>query len=263
MFIVRIHLFICLLLILYVAHYFYITVNLAQKVSTIPNKTVQITGTLMDIPEYLPAKSAFILKTDEINHESQTILLRLNWYGPRPILWASDNWQLTAKLKAAKPGELYADFDYGKWLLEQGISASGYVVKSYANQHLQNNRTYWLLNLRQTIAWKIFRLLKDKRAAAVIVALTVGSRAYIHESMWMLLQNTGTNHLIAIAGLHVGVLVFIGFWLFKNSWRLFPSALLCCSADSIGWLGAFIFGLIYSALAGFAIPTQRALIMLL
>jgi competence protein ComEC len=77
---------------------------------------------------------------------------------------------------------------------------------------------------------------------------------------WQAFIRTGTNHLIAISGLHIGLVAALVLmtlrllsllrWLsFLGRWRV----LLVCSFVAAG---------LYAALADFTIPTQRALLML-
>jgi len=45
----------------------------------------------------------------------------------------------------------------------------------------------------------------------ILLALTVGDRDAIGPSAWDVLIRTGTNHLVAISGLHIGVVAQLGF----------------------------------------------------
>ncbi len=75
------------------------------------------------------------------------------------------------------------------------------------------------------------------------------------------MQRTGTNHLIAISGLHIGFVALCGFTLGSLLGR--PLNLMFYRVPS-AWAGhglALVLALAYSALAGFSLPTQRALVM--
>jgi len=84
----------------------------------------------------------------------------------------------------------------------------------------------------------------------VLLALSTGDRSAITPTQWQLFQRYGLNHLVVISGLHVGLLAGAGF--------------LIGGLVSRRWahLGAASLALLYSALAGFALPTVRALVML-
>jgi competence protein ComEC len=76
------------------------------------------------------------------------------------------------------------------------------------------------------------------------------------------LRNTGTNHLMAIAGLHIGIMAGIAHAVVSYAWRFAPALLLRMPAQIAGACAALFMAVIYSLLAGFSIPTQRACIML-
>ncbi len=89
----------------------------------------------------------------------------------------------------------------------------------------------------------------------VIEALVFGSRNNISLQTWQGLQQSGLSHLIAISGLHIGIVFGIGWWMGRTVLRLLPAATYA----------PIIFGMVcafcYAALAGFSLPTIRALIM--
>lgn len=74
--------------------------------------------------------------------------------------------------------------------------------------------------------------------------------------------NTGTNHLLAISGLHIGLIAGLIYALVYLLWRLSGGFCLWKPAAEIAAIAATFAGFVYAFLAGFSIPTQRALIML-
>lgn len=183
-------------------------------------------------------------------------LLRLKWFDKDSIK-PGQRWRLLVRLKKpsglANPG----GFDYQSWLITQGYSATGYVrdsslSKEPANQQAIVDRMRW--DAAQAI---------DKRTAnldnkGLIKALIVGDKRQVTPELWQLFARTGTSHLMVISGLHVGLLAAMGFVIGRYStlllnWR-WP-------ADSGGAICAIVTSGIYSAAAGFTLPTQRALTM--
>ncbi len=77
-----------------------------------------------------------------------------------------------------------------------------------------------------------------------------------------MLTHTGTNHLIAISGLHLGLIAGLIYFLARTLWRQFHFATQFIPAPIIASIFAFVGALFYAALAGFSLPTQRALIMI-
>ncbi len=93
----------------------------------------------------------------------------------------------------------------------------------------------------------------------LLMALVFGEQQEVSKEQWQQLRDGGIIHLIAISGLHIGLAAWLGHlagrllilvpW-FRSLGNRLPDG---CA------LGV---ALLYSALAGFALPTQRALLML-
>ena len=79
---------------------------------------------------------------------------------------------------------------------------------------------------------------------------------------WEVFRRTGTSHLIAISGLHIGLIAGFMFLVVNFVWRQIPALTLRIPAQQIAAVFSLGAALFYSLLAGFSLPTQRALIML-
>lgn len=92
-------------------------------------------------------------------------------------------------------------------------------------------------------------------------ALTIGHKSNISTRQWQVLRNTGTSHLMAISGLHIGLVAGLVFFLVR---KLVPVWLLrFSSAAQFAAIISLLVAGFYALLAGFSVPTQRAFIMLL
>ena len=83
------------------------------------------------------------------------------------------------------------------------------------------------------------------------MALMIGEREAIPPEQWQVLRNTGTNHLMAIAGLHIGIMAGFAHVVVTWIWRLVPALLLHLPAQLAGASAALLMAIIYSLLAGF------------
>lgn len=99
--------------------------------------------------------------------------------------------------------------------------------------------------------------------AALAQALFLGYRHMVPREVQEAFQKAGTAHLLAISGLHVGLAAWAAFRLVQLCLRFFwPQVLLKIpDVHLAGWAGG-IAAAVYAVLAGFAVPTQRAFIML-
>lgn len=228
-------------------------------------KDIVVDGRIASIPERRQHSLRFELaplgSPDPTVSDRLPRRLRLSWYGRAPALEADDVWRLTVRLK--RPNGLMnpGGFDYEAWLFQHGIGATGYVRKQAGNRRLR--RAIGLTRLRQSIAAAIHRSLPESANAGVIAALAVGARSGMSAPQWGVLTATGTNHLLAISGLHIGLVAGLVLLLTRRLWAQSTRLTNRFAAPRAGAVAALLAATIYAALAGFSIPTQRALIMLL
>jgi competence protein ComEC len=227
-------------------------------------KDFVITGTICDIPASADTEQRFMLEVEEfIAHDYSGPVpekLKLSWYYGEPVR-AGESWQFNVRLKPPHGFMNPGGFDYEAWLFQNGINATGYVRKSEINRKLQPAALLDSTATRQVIAENIDSVLHDSAFAGFVAALAVGDRSAIDPHQWRVLINTGTNHLMAISGLHIGLAAAFGYFLCR---RLLPArAMQFIPAQHAAMISAVIIALAYAILAGFAIPTQRALLMLL
>ena len=116
--------------------------------------------------------------------------------------------------------------------------------------------------------------MKKHEMSSFIYALTFGDRSLITKEQWQVLAATGTQHLIAISGLHLGLIATGGFYFFISIFRVLAFTLHFIPCLKVHWVNQNLpyimqvilscaLALFYAYLAGFSLPTIRALIMLL
>ena len=91
----------------------------------------------------------------------------------------------------------------------------------------------------------------------------LGIRDDMTSDDWNTLTSTGTIHLTAISGLHIGLIATLAFFIGRWLWALPVFTLHWVPASKMGAVFAMMAAVLYAALAGFSIPTQRALIMVI
>ncbi len=227
-------------------------------------KTIPITGTVSSLPEVTKDRTRFEFTLDTLNGrlEKKPKLL-LSWYlGARPI-HVGEKWQLNVRLKRphglANPG----GFDYEKWLFQKKIRATGYIANQPGNSRIHAAHwSYSIDTFRENLAQKMEKNLKGEETTGMIVALVMGLQKGIATSQWNVMRSTGTSHLMAISGMHVGFVAGFMYAIVNFIWRRYPKLLLILPAMQAAALGGFFSAIIYAAMAGFSLPTQRAVIML-
>lgn len=184
----------------------------------------------------------------------------------RPVR-PGERWRFTVRLKRPHGNANPGGFDYEAWLLERNIRATGYVRP---NPPVQLSEMVWrpdyvIERLRFDIRASFSRLLPEERYpwAGILVALAVGDQRAINGELWTTFNRTGTTHLMSISGLHVTMVAALFGWLVAFGWRRSPRLALALPTQKAGLLAACVAALLYSLLAGFAVPAQRTLIMML
>jgi competence protein ComEC len=231
-------------------------------------RDIRVSGQIAGLPEVSEKATRFLLRVSEAQSGVQIVpfssLVRLSWYGGEtPPLRVGETWDLTVRLRRphgfANPG----GFDAERWLFQQGVRAVGSVRTSADNRPLDAGvGGYWLGRLRQHLSERLAAVLGDRPELGLVQALVLGERSGISSATWDSLMRTGTNHLVAISGLHVGIVAGMFFFLTRLLWSRSEGLCRRIAAPRAAALAGFAGALSYSALAGFAVSTQRALVML-
>ncbi len=247
---------------LWAGFYFQSAVNLKLD-NSFDNQVVMLSGVIVDIPEIKPRSVRFLVKPDFIEGYNQRLpnKIRLSWYRSKQLPVAGQRWQFRAKLRRPSGFHNPAGFDYERWLLVKGIGATGYIKKSSGNR-LLDHTPWWNINqLRSKVAQSIDHKCEGCDNQGLIKALTIGYRSDIQLSQKQILKDSGTAHLLAISGLHIGLISGLFYLLGRWLWQVYFFHYRYNRLEFSAVL-SFIAGLSYAALAGFSIPTVRALIML-
>jgi len=188
--------------------------------------------------------------------------IRLSWRTPNEVR-LGEYWKLPVRLKRPRGFANPRGFDYQAWLISKGIVATGYVYGDDVQKLEYPSDFFQLLLIRDHVSAVLDRLLLSKtdsevKRSELLRALLIGDKAGITKQQWNVFKGTGTIHLMAISGLHVGLIATLAAVL--ASLVLRPLVLvarpiyfrLCVASLSIA--SAFF----YAQLAGFSLPTQRA-----
>lgn len=190
--------------------------------------------------------------------------VRINWYQTFRSVKPGERWRLQLRLKRAHGFANPGGFDYEGWLFRQAIGATGYVRRHEHNQRLATAGSGQLLDQwRYGLLQRLRAQLQDNPNKGLLLALLMGERTDISAQQWQLLSTTGTNHLFVISGLHVGFVALCAYFVFFHLSRLLLLGPPRIAAQQLGAAGALLSSCFYAAMAGFSLPTQRALIMLL
>lgn len=188
-------------------------------------------------------------------------------------LKVGDEWQFWVKLKKPRAYSNPGSFDKEKYYFQNRLQAQGRILlkmpgrKKGIDCSPKKIASHWTVypihRLRSELYQKMKITLKNKRFGPLITALVLGIREGITEEQWAVFRDTGTAHLMAISGLHVGLVASVIYYMTQLIWRCLPQSFLMIPAAWAGACTAIMAAVIYAILAGFSVPTQRAVVMIL
>lgn len=242
-------------------------------------KNITVIGVVASLPEQTEHGQRFLFDVEQVltkeaivpNH----ISLSINQpYSATPVKSAieipqvqvGERWQWTVRLKRPHGVVNPHGFDFEGWALAENMRAMGSVrlksgVKRLDEQVL--NPRYFVDYVRANVASRIANVLEAKPYAGVIRALVIGEDSQISQHDWDVYLRTGTNHLMSISGLHITMLSGLIFSLVYWGWRRAPMLLMRLPAKKAAAIAGMFTAIVYAAMAGFSIPTQRTLYMLM
>ncbi|MEO0394339.1 MAG: ComEC/Rec2 family competence protein, partial [Pseudomonadota bacterium] len=183
---------------------------------------------------------------------------------PRP----GDQVQVRSILRPP-PLPAYPDgYHFGRDLFFQQIGAVGFTIGSldYQPRDAHNiadlSAWFWtrVEGVRSTVSQIINRHL-ERETAGVATALLTGQRGGISEPTYDDIRRAGIAHLLAISGLHLGIVAGWIFLVTRMSLALIPGLALRRPIKKYSALIALVGAGAYVLLAGAPVPTIRAFIM--
>lgn len=225
-------------------------------------QVMAVKGVVSSIPEVYPDYARF--RFDPLPDDEQQDLpgrLLVYWYRDFPALSVGENWRLELQLKPPWGRVNFQGGDRERWLFAEGIGGLGtvrngeYLPADTLNQH-------FFQQARSFVREKIYVLIDDERMRGVVQALAIADRSGMAFTDRQLLSSTGTSHLLAISGLHVGLAAVGGAWLARITMLLLPVTMAARWGFSASLAGALFAALAYATLANWGVSTQRAVLML-
>jgi len=235
-------------------------------------KTVTIVGQIENSPTRNPntvSCTASLLEviTDQHRQPAQGLIKLSLPAGDFP-LFPGDHFMARAKVSRissfANPGL----FNYREYLAQKDILLQGWISSPLhllkLETPLRSSPLQRLHFVAQGVRSSIGRFVDQNlnaEDAALYKALLIGERGSIPNRTIEAFKCSGTMHLLAISGLHIGILAFFCIFLFRWLLNLFPSLLQHYSAWKMASLLALLPLMAYAVIAGWQPPVVRALIM--
>jgi competence protein ComEC len=243
-------------------------------------KSVEIIGVVASLPEVTERGERFKFDVEKMLTPGAKIPVHisLNFYREiesqksenAPVLTnifhAGQRWQFTVRLK--RPHSTYNPhgFDFEAWALAENMRATGAIRNKSGYKKLANfvfKPSYLIENAREKVGKIINQSLANKLYTGVIRALVVGDDSQITQAQWDVFFKTGVGHLVSISGLHITMLAGLVFAATAFFWRRFPRLVMRLPTHKAATIAGVLVALLYALLAGWSVPTQRTIFMLM
>ncbi len=162
-----------------------------------------------------------------------------------------DTYEVKGKLTSLKAPSNPGEFNQERYLRGENVS---YICFGTGGRKLEDTTFYikeQLQNIRGKIS-SVYRKDLPKKKAGILCAMVLGEKRYLEEEMKLLYQQNQIAHVLAISGLHMGI---VGMGLFRLRRKQGASYL-----EAFVQAGVVILG--YGILTGLSDSTLRAMLML-
>lgn len=237
---------------------------------------VQVRGTVAEQVNRTPDRLAVIIEMSQVKEASDwepaSGRLLMAWRAPDRRLYPGDTIEAVMRIRPPYGTKNPGGFDYAAYLSRKGVHAVASLWDAEAIRIRERAATgYWLPAIidrwRGAIDDAATRSLNGP-ALGVFLAVIIGEQGLISPDVHDVFTATGTAHIVAISGTHLGILAGLTFFLVRRGARHLPSrwleqVTLWITPTRLAVLITVPMVVLYALLAGAKISTLRALVMLL
>lgn len=204
------------------------------------------------------------IKNGEVFKTQGRALVRVNGY--LDGLSYGDSVNMLATFK--RPGSISNPgvFDYDWYLKRKGIHVVAkvndkrLVIKSPSDS---SRFVFGILNFTEGLRVKVNKFIDEGsyKEPELLKALTTGTKKGMDSNVRETFIVTGTIHLLAISGLHVGLVAALFYGLMMFAFKRFGNMALRYDIHRMALIATALMIVFYCLLAGYSIPTIRASLM--
>lgn len=191
--------------------------------------------------------------------------VRLVLKGRQPELQLGDWVDVLAVVTPPLPPTAPGDFDFQRMAFFMELGGTGFAlgqvrILSHARQGDEQSLSRWIDQARLTASTRIRQILPGD-TGAVVDALMTGQRGGISAAAMENIRDAGLAHLLAISGLHLGLLASTLFFGVRLLLALIPAISLRHDIKKWAAVLALVGTFAYTLFSGASVPTQRAFLM--
>ncbi|MCK4939517.1 MAG: ComEC/Rec2 family competence protein, partial [Rhodospirillaceae bacterium] len=181
--------------------------------------------------------------------------------------FSSGDWvRVRATIKPPSPPAMPGAFDFQRQSYFRGLGGVGFsfgraTIEGRAPTTGTQSISFMIERVRENINLTVRSILVGEKGG-IASALMTGDRAAIPKEIMVAMRNSGLAHLLAISGLHVGLIAGILFFSVRAILVLLPGLALRFPVKKWAAIAAMLGAAYYAIISGTTIPTQRAFLML-
>ncbi|WP_298431709.1 ComEC/Rec2 family competence protein [uncultured Jannaschia sp.] len=202
------------------------------------------------------------VRLDGVPRHETPARVRVSLHGEGGAVPALGTWVMTTAHLSPPAGPTEpGGFDFQRHAFFQGLGALGYTrLPLLRIAPPEGGAALAVLRARMAIGTALRNRLPGQQGA-VAAAITTGDRSHLSDEVVADLRASNLAHLLAISGLHMGLLVGFVFWAVRGGLALIPRIALTRPTKQWAAATALPFALAYLFLSGGTVATQRAFVM--
>jgi competence protein ComEC len=227
----------------------------------------EIFGQIANQPQHIKNRARFDLRVASLDADHQTHavagLLRVTVRGDLPEIAVGDIIRFKSRMRSIRNFKNPGGFDYKRYMAFRGIYATAYVRGDRIRivEKSPSALVFQIINrVRGTFA-DLVEKSGTSEVQGVLKALIIGDRTRISDATRQRFNRAGVGHLLAISGLHIGIVATVAFtffhwlmgWIKPFLWRAWTRK----TAALLSLLPVIAYGVV----AGLSPSTQRAVLM--
>jgi competence protein ComEC len=183
-----------------------------------------IEGTVDSRPLVSNGRGRFYLCTGHLESAGKRIAvtgrIRVTVVGNDPQLQRGDRILFNSRIRSIRNFKNPGGFDYRRYMSFQNAWGTAY-VNSEGIRRLDRRSRDDPTRALDAFRTRIDRIIEDSGegpSTAMLKALIVGDRSAIPRSLRDAFNRAGVGHILAISGLHIGIVAGVAFFLLKRRW---------------------------------------------
>ena len=226
----------------------------------------ELSGIVRKVDGRLDGRLRIWLQADRVHRGPDLVeghVVRLSLAPESPLSKAGTYLRVKARIYPPPGRVLHGAPDHSLRALAAGVVASGYVISRRPAVAMPPDRLDWRVRLaafRQRRADEIAAAM-DRPAGGIAAALLIGDRRHVEQPVYDLFRGSGLAHLLAISGLHMGLLCFGAVGFVRAVAALVPAQASRFPVHKLAACFGMVAGFAYMLLSGMSVSAVRAWLM--